>query len=578
MNNVTLPGAQNPNRLDPSSASVPAAQPDAATANPATAIAAGAPVVKSKSEPAAPILDVPQFLRFVADKIKQVFSGQDVRPDALPGKSSAKSYVDGKPSGSRPPMRDFSAEINDGCLRLWSIKNDEEMGALAEWLAASPPGLVKLDFYDCMLGDAHLTRLMAALNGNSLITSLEISLDENNAAAMASLAAGLKDNATLSSLYVANATFSENDAQLLASVFDNNTTLTTLNLGGSKIGDRGVALLATALKSNAVLTSLTLTDESIGVDGAASLAGMLKSNQTLDTLVIMNAQFGDAGAACLAEGLKENTALTSLVLIHTQFGDEGVASIAEALKFQTTLTHLTLDSNAINDIGATMLARMLICNQTLQSLNLGDNKIANKGAQKIAMALMNNAVLRRLSLKRNQIGDAGAEAMAQALQVNATLEHLAIAQYSHTFPGGLLPVSSAGLATLADMLKNNKSLTSVNLGLIAGCTDADAHRLVEAVELNETLTFFDVDFDFTPHLDYEANKKAKADFARITQRNRLPRLIAEGGVGLQVESGDQYPADVMFLIAGQLAELPAEHAGLAALLELGASIRTPPKA
>ena len=580
MNNVPLPGAYNPNPLNPSSAAEPASQPNAATANPATNIDAGAPVVKSKSESAAPFLDVPRFLQFVADKIRQAFSGQGAQPGAPVGGSSAPSYADGKTSGSRPQVRDFSAEIDDGKLIVRWIKNDEEMGALAEWLATSPPGLVKLDLEDWPLDEAGLTRLLTALKGNRLVTSLVIALDENSPAGMVGLVAALKENATLSSVQVTGATIDEDDAMRLASVLKHNTTLTALSLAGSRIGDAGVGQLATALKSNAVLTSLVLADEGIGADGVASLADMLKSNKTLETLVIMDAHIGDAGAACLAEGLKENTALTSLYLLNPHFGDAGVASIAEVLKFQKTLTSLELSHNAIGDPGAAMLAQMLTFNKTIRALSLANNQIADKGAREIATALMNNAVLKRLRLGGNQIGDAGAEALAKALQVNVTLENLGLAQYFKNFPAGLLPITSVGLAALAHMLRSNKSLTSLDLGFIERCSGADANALSEAVKMNETLTSFAVNFDVETKTDVEASKKAKEAIARIVQRNWECRLIAEGGAALQIASGEQYPADVMSLIAEQLAALPAAQkgAGLSTLQELGASIKSLPRA
>ena len=98
--------------------------------------------------------------------------------------------------------------------------------------------------------------------------------------------------------------------------------------------------------------------------------------------------------------------------------------------------------------------------------------------------------------------------------------------------------------------------------------------------MNKTLTFLAVDFDVETQADVEASKEAKGEIASFVQRNREFRLIAEGGAALQIASGEQYPADVMSLIAEQLAALPAaqKNAGLSTLQQLGTSIKTPPKA
>ncbi|KAL1512428.1 hypothetical protein AB1Y20_005683 [Prymnesium parvum] len=387
-------------------------------------------------------------------------------------------------------------------------------------------------------GAAHIAE---ALKTNATLTSLHLHNSNIGGEGAAHIAEALKTNATLTSLHLEGNEIGDEGAAHIAEALKTNATLTSLNLRGApplrrrdrhatrptalrpclalhlshtrnKIGDEGAAHIAEALKTNATLTSLHLTSNNIGAEGAAHIAETLKTNTTLTSLNLRDNRIGDEGAAHIAETLKTNATLTSLNLRDNRIGDEGAAHIAETLKTNTTLTSLHLHNNRIGAEGAAHIAEALKTNATLTSLHLDDNRIGGEGAAHIAEALKTNATLTSLHLDENNIGAEGAAHIAEALKTNATLTSLHLdgapplrrRDRHATHPTALrhcpaLPLShtqnnigAEGAAHIAEALKTNTSLTSLNLrGTNIGAEGA-AH-IAEVLKTNATLTSLNLD-------------------------------------------------------------------------------------
>ena len=115
---------------------------------------------------------------------------------------------------------------------------------------------------------------------------------------------------------------------VLAGALQGNTNVTTLDLSHNNIDDEGAQALAGALQGNTSVTTLHLRSNNIGSDGAQALARALQGNTTLTTLDLSWNNIAPGGAAALAGALRGNTTLTTLRLQGNNIGDEGAAALA----------------------------------------------------------------------------------------------------------------------------------------------------------------------------------------------------------------------------------------------------------
>ncbi|MFN5999114.1 MAG: hypothetical protein ACK47Z_18620 [Paracoccaceae bacterium] len=108
--------------------------------------------------------------------------------------------------------------------------------------------------------------------------------------------------------------------------------------------------------------------------------------------------------------------------------DPCIVELSALLKDQDhfgSITELWLNNNLISDDGAAAIASFLespTC--ALVELWLGDNRIGPTGTAFIAAALSNNTKLKCLGLYLNPIGNGGASTLAQMLRKNHTLTTL----------------------------------------------------------------------------------------------------------------------------------------------------------
>ena len=118
----------------------------------------------------------------------------------------------------------------------------------------------------------------------------------------------------------------------LLAILQRNRIVTSLNLVRNQIQAEGAIQLAEALKVNNALTSLNLYDNQIQDGGAIQLAQALKVNNTLTSLDLEYNEIQDEGAIQLAEALKVNNTLTSLYLGGNQIKDGGAIQLVAPLR------------------------------------------------------------------------------------------------------------------------------------------------------------------------------------------------------------------------------------------------------
>ena len=145
---------------------------------------------------------------------------------------------------------------------------------------------------------------------------------------------------------------------VVSRLLDGNTALTSLDLSGNELGPKAGRALAMALAGNEALTSLDLKCNALGVEGATEIAKSLHTNSVLASLDVSGMHnsntahnVGEAGAVAIAEALRTNKALTSLILNYNGIATDGGRRIARAIEESRSLTNLCLFDNALKAEG-----------------------------------------------------------------------------------------------------------------------------------------------------------------------------------------------------------------------------------
>ena len=130
-------------------------------------------------------------------------------------------------------------------------------------------------------------------------------------------------------------------------------------------------------------------------------------------------------------------------IAHNNIGSKGASSIADALRVNTSLVKLNLGKK-LNKV-------------------VEDNKIEAAGIAEIAAALKENSTISHFNVAKNQLGNNGAVAIAKVLEVNKTLDTLNL---------GILEalsiadnaIADDGAVSLTKSLEKNSTLRILNLG------------------------------------------------------------------------------------------------------------------
>ena len=338
--------------------------------------------------------------------------------------------------------------------------------------------------------------LGAALETNTTLTDLSLSLNNLGPDGAKSLADMLKTNTILTDLHLSANDLGPVGAESVTAALGKNTTLKHLDLSANELGPAGAESVAKALEKNRTLRALNLSGNNLGSSSADSLSTALETNTSLTALNLSGNNLGPVGARSFAAALKMNKTLTELNLSGNNIGPTGVESLAAILVVaggesvaanlttNKTLTNLDLSANYLGPAGAESLAAMLITNKTLVNLDLSTNGLAPAGAESLAAAIETNTTLKALNLSRNNLGPTGADSLAAALKTNRTLTGLNLS-------GNNLGPESAQLFSVA--LEANKTLTDFNLSS-NNLGPAGAASLATALEINKTLTYLDLSY------------------------------------------------------------------------------------
>lgn len=209
---------------------------------------------------------------------------------------------------------------------------------------------------------------------------------------------------------------------------------------------------------------------------AALQAGLQKRRMLMETTLQeeQDALATDYQTTMMLELVRENN---TAVTMRLDVNSITARVLAKSMWANDTITCLDLTSNELNDHAGSYLARILKRNFTLKKLELDDNNFGSRTCAAFGESLRINTSLTYLSMDSNPlvVGEDGVPAGAKN---NMNMEEVEVYDVS-------------GIKALAESLKVNKTLTSLNLFRCNIPANGGEH-IANALEGNRTILFLEV--------------------------------------------------------------------------------------
>ena len=264
------------------------------------------------------------------------------------------------------------------------------------------------------------------------------------------------------------------------------TNLTHFSVADSPIGDCGIQLFSHLQFK--CLIQLNIENVEMGEVGVSALGDWLECNNSLQSLEISNNNINDNGLTRILNTIPST--LVRLIASDCNLTCNGAEDIGKKLKTNNTLKHLKISKNHIGDIGISVISDSLHNNKTLTQLVADSCEFHGKGARSIGKMLEANKTLKFLNISNNHIGDDGTTAIACGITTNTdtTLTKLKISGCEF---------HSKGTKSIADVLKRNKTLRSLNISQNY-IGDDEISTLASGIQDNTTLTELFIKSKFSP--------------------------------------------------------------------------------
>lgn len=208
--------------------------------------------------------------------------------------------------------------------------------------------------------------------------------------------------------------------------------------------------------------------------------------------------------AALQAGLQKRRMLMESTLQEEQDAlamDHQVTMMLELVRENNTATTMRLD---VNSITARVLAKAMWANNTITCLDLSSNNLNDHAGSYLARILKRNFTLKKLELDDNNFGARTCSALGESLRINTSLVYLSldsnplVVGKDGTPAGVNMNVAEepevydvSGIAALADSLRENKTLTSLNLWR-CNISSNGGPCIADAMEYNKTLLFLEI--------------------------------------------------------------------------------------
>ena len=320
----------------------------------------------------------------------------------------------------------------------------------------------------------------------------------------------------------------DQEAEILCRCKSKIPSLKVLDLSKNTMTHKGMESIVTIIKNSANLTHLSMAHNPIGNDGI-----QLFSNLEFECLIqlnIRNIEITEVGAFALCDCLELNNSLQSLEISNNNIGDKGLTkilntipstlvrviasncnltcggaeNIGETLRTNKTLKFFEISKNSIGDKGISVISDNLHYkkNKTLIQLVVDSCEFHTKGAESIGKMLKANKTLKFLNISNNHIGDVGTTAVVSGIKTNTSTALIELNISGCEF-------HSKGTENIADVLKKNKTLRSLNISK-NHIGDNEMSTLAHGIQDNTTLTELDINSTFNPNKAYELVNKTLA--------------------------------------------------------------------
>jgi hypothetical protein len=232
---------------------------------------------------------------------------------------------------------------------------------------------------------------------------------------------------------------------------------------------------------------MDLCKMALGPDNISALMESLKPNEFITHFLLGNNIIGPHGARCIAQFLGEYpNRMETWYLAGNCIDASSFSTLVDGLVKSTSVTNIWLKRNPLGPSSADALFKLITQTAHLRTLDLDQTELGDAGVAELFTKLSGHdkeIALRHLYLNATGIGEKGAEAIGRFLSSpHCLLESL----YASNNPMG-----NAGVAALANGLKQNKSMSRISLGSV-GVSDDGTIALCHALESHSKLTMLDI--------------------------------------------------------------------------------------
>jgi hypothetical protein len=303
--------------------------------------------------------------------------------------------------------------------------------------------------------------------------------------------------------------FPDTDKDLLQKAFDEEFAA---DLEAEKVRRKEAkrrAALQAGLQKRRMLMESTLQEEQDALAVDYQISMMLELVRENSTATAMRLDINSITARVLAKAMWANNTITCLDLSSNDLNDHAGSYLARILKRNFTLKKLELDDNNFGARTCAAFGESLRINTSLVYLSMDSNPLV-LGADGVPAGMIKNVV----SEEVEDYDVSGIKSLAESLRVNKTLTSLNLFRCNIPFNGG---------ECIANAMEDNKSI----LFLEVGCNKvnlSDAKRI--AASLDSNLANFEAAerarrADAATDAEQEAERVAAADKARKDEENKI---------------------------------------------------------
>ena len=455
--------------------------------------------------------------------------------------------------------------IDDDCFRILVKSLLSHFGNYSSQL--------QLDFNGHYLTEDKSCSLIASLLSSNLpIVTLDIG-DRNRLGLDTTLCNSLHHNNRLKELHLNGTGLQPEHMQSLGQALSNNNTLSVLDISdNNNIGPNGCQYLTNV--RNTSLSDLMMSGCGVTVDGADHIGKMLLYNKSITSVDLSDNNIKDDGVKMLVEHLMSNATLKQLDLGYNDITSIGAGYLSKLFTCNAcTVNDITLDDNPLGDEGVDLILQSVTA--PMELVRLADTKMTlcspslcmalhkikfiiftlPENCDSFSDSLADTTVLKGLWLCGGS--DTAYNTMITGISRNNSIKTL------YFYCGDLQHQS---LINLAEVIKVNKTITTIGIIDVDVSTASDYLLLADAVAVNTSIKNMIIDMEYSKHPLY---KPQSLQFIKQLKHNHTLELLVLLGID-EAEDDDQFNRDVDMLV--EEINYTRQHHGVTTLLYVSMSM------